>query len=49
MNELENKESRIGIRLPNDLKNEFYKKCKEEYKKPSEKIRELIFNYIKQK
>ena len=39
----------VGTKLHESKVNEFYKLCAEENKLPSEKIRELIFEYIEKR
>lgn len=48
MIEDQQKDFRLNIRIPVELRNEFYRVCNEDYVKPSEKIRSLIVDYIRE-
>lgn len=47
MNDDQYKEIRLNIRVPIELKEQFYKACDSNYVKPASKIRELMSDYIK--
>lgn len=47
MDNAKTKDTRLNVRIEEELRERFYEKCKKEYKKPAQKIRDMLYDYIK--